>query len=188
MSVLDLSEVDSLGGGTAQLLNTFDAERDARQGCTHVLRRRVTDRTQLSCVAILNRQSDSCSRVCRKPSPRRGPPERRRRAFPMVRSDDALDGTLGGGPSGTPSGGPEMSPQFVEDARLGCFLEGQVSLSRDMPDEEESARRASMSALQREQAWGTRAHVLSLQADGNFHPVTHGPASTWSAAFRLTAR
>ncbi len=144
--ILDLSEVESLGGGTAQLLNEFAVERDA-----------AGLHTAFVVVSPIVR-----SFLCRDESTN---------LQLFVSLDEALAaaGSKGSTPADTTASGESGGPApFVEDVSWDASV--GLAPERQLPDEER-VRAAIVHALHVNEL-ASRAHVLSLQADGSYHPVT----------------
>jgi HD-GYP domain-containing protein (c-di-GMP phosphodiesterase class II) len=148
--VLDLSRVGSLGGGTAQLLNEFAAERDA-----------LGLHTSFVVVSPIVR-----SFLCRDPDTQ-----------PLVFTNlEEAAAAIGQKVESQNADDDQAPAQFVEeiswDAAEGipCGLSDQPAPARNVPDEDK-VRVAIVSAL-RQRKLASRVHVLSLQADGHYHPVT----------------
>lgn len=161
--VLDLSEVDSLGGGTAQLLNDFASERDASGLQTSFV---VTS-------PIVR------SFLCRDPNVQPAlfkSVDEALAAFHSTATEVASPASAASttgtaittGTATTVGTADTATPHFVEDANWDATL-AKIP-AREAPDEEK-VRAAIIRSLD-EHKLASRAHVLSLQADGNYHPVT----------------
>lgn len=172
--VLDLSKVDSLGGGTAQLLNEFATQRDA-----------LGLHTSFVVVSPIVR-----SFLCRDPNSRP-------LLFTNVEEAAAAIGSTG---ESAHVDSDEAPPKFVADISWDAAEENRSHAaeessrkagdgsardadegsawdaasgpggSRDAPDEDRI--RACMVTAFRENELASRVHILSLQADGAYHPVT----------------